>query len=229
MAIETASDLDFFFDTDEFGINADFSGSPVRGIIDNPRELIDLGIDAERVEFTCRTSDVQNVQEGASLTIDGVSLTVVDRDDDGTGITTLQLRKASPQSKLFSNNEDESVFFETDAFGITVTFTNPQLGAIVGILDTEDTEVDVGGNTIDAPVPILTCPTSVLVNVVEGSTLRHNSKDYRVKNRLDDGSGVTELELFEYNFLDTVDNFYRPDGISAYFQPDGESYYLRAS
>lgn len=227
MAIETSNDLDYFFD--EFAITADFSGTSVDGVIDNPRELIDLGIDAERVEFTCRSSDVQNVQEGASVTIDGVSLTVVDRDDDGTGITTLQLKKTTPTSKLFSNNEDETVFFETDTFSVDVTFTNPQLGTVSGILDMETSEVDLGENSIDAQVPVFTCPTSLLTNVVEGSLLNYGGVNYAVKNRLDDGSGVTDLELTLTDELALIDNYFRPDGISVYFRPDGESYYLRAS
>jgi len=231
MAIETAADLAYFFEDTEFGIDTVFTSPSlnVRGMIDNPREEIDLGIDAETITFTCVTSDIPNVKEGSTLTIDGVNLTVVDRQDDGTGITELQLSKTTPSTKLFANNEDESVFFETDVFSVTVNFTSPVLGEVVGILDTEVEELDVGGNTVTAEVPVLTVPTSLLVNVGEGSRLRYDSKHYQVKNRMDDGTGVTDLELFEYNFLDTVDNFYRPDGISVYFRPDGESYYLRAS
>lgn len=231
MAIETAADLAYFFEDTEFGIDAVFTSPSlnVRGMIDNPREEIALGIDAETIVFTCVTADIPGVEEGSTLTIDGVNLTVIDREDDGTGITELQLSKTTPSTKLFANNQDESVFFEIDTFSVTVLFTSPALGHIVGILDTEVEELDVGGSTVTAGVPILTVPTSLLVNVAEGSELRYNSKQYRVKNRMDDGTGVTDLELFEFNFLDTVDNFFRPDGISAYLQPDGESYYLRAS
>lgn len=231
MAIETAADLAYFFEDTEFGIDAVFTSPSlnVRGMIDNPREEIDLGIDAETITFTCVTADIPNVNEGSTLTIDGVDLTVIDRQDDGTGITELQLSKTTPSTKLFANNQDESVFFETDVFSVTVNFTSPVLGEVVGILDTEVEELDVGGNTVTAEVPILTVPTSLLVNVGEGSRLSYNSKHYQVKNRMDDGTGVTDLELFEFDPLDLIDNYYRPDGIGVYFQPDGESYYLRAS
>ena len=123
-------------------------------------------------------------------------------------------------------SNDLDFFFETDAFGVSVTFLTPNLGQVNGILDTEVNELDIG---IDAVVPVFTCKTASLVGVVEGSVLMLNSKRYEVKNRLDDGTGVTDLQLFEYDALGPIDNFYRPDGVSVYFRPDGQSYYLRAS
>lgn len=118
--------------------------------------------------------------------------------------------------------DDLANFF--DDFAVTVTFMDPALGQIKGILDTERNEIDIG---IDAIVPVLTTRTALLTGVGEGSRLRLNGLHYSVKNRMDDGTGVTDLELFEY--LDIVGNFFRPDGVSTFRRPDGIHFYLRAS
>ena len=121
-------------------------------------------------------------------------------------------------------SNDLDFFFETDAFGVSASFISPNLGQVNGILDTEVNELDIG---IDAVVPVFTCKTASLVGVVEGSLLVCQGETYQVKNRRDDGTGITDLELFLH--LDVISNFFRPDGVSIYFRPDGQSYYLRAS
>lgn len=117
--------------------------------------------------------------------------------------------------------DDLANFF--DDFAVTVTFMDPALGAIKGILDTERDQIDIG---IDAVVPVLTTRTGLLTGVGEGSRLRLNGTQYSVKNRMDDGTGVTSLELFEY--LGIVGNFFRPDGVSSFRRPNGIYFYLRA-
>lgn len=118
---------------------------------------------------------------------------------------------------------DLEFFFDTGSFGKTASIISPDLGDVNGILDKEVNELDIG---IDAEVPVFTAPTAQLLGVVEGSLLVCDGETYQVKNRRDDGTGITDLELFLH--LDVIFNFFRPDGESVYFRPDGESYYLRA-
>ena len=118
---------------------------------------------------------------------------------------------------------DLDYFFDTGDFGVAASFNSPAIGTVNGILDKEVNELEIG---IDAEVPVFTCKTSSLSGVVEGSLLVIDGETYQVKNRRDDGTGITDLELFLR--VDLIFNFFRPDGESVYFQPDGESFYLRA-
>lgn len=231
MAIETTTDLSQFFDTDDFALSVTFTDpalGTVRAMADNAVEEIDIGVLAENPILDCRTSDIVGVVEGSTLTIEGVTFTVLDRKDDGTGITTLELSKGDA-SVLFTNNFDESAFFETDTFAQTLTVLDPDLGAVQAIVDTDFEDVDVGGMMIEASHPIVFVNGTDISGVGEGSLVSMNGTRYQVRDRINDGTGMSSLQLKIANVLDLIDNFFRPDGVSAYFRPDGASYYLRAS
>lgn len=231
MAIETDSDLLRFFDTDDFALSVTFTDpalGTVRAMADNAVEEIDIGLLAENPILDCRTSDIVGVVEGSTLTIEGVTFTVLDRKDDGSGITTLELSKDNA-SVLFSNNFDESAFFETDTFAKSVTVLDPDLGAVNAIVDTDFEDVDVGGMMIEASHPIMFFNGADIGGVGEGSILSTNGTRYEVRDRIDDGTGMSTLQLKAFDVLATIDNFFRADGLSVFFRPDGASYYLRAS
>ena len=102
MAVETASELAVFFDTDDFGVAATYTpsgGSPatVNGIFDNAFFEVQSGgevsIAMEQPTFVCRTSEVPNATEGDALTVNTVAHTVRVVQVDGVGTTTLILEQ----------------------------------------------------------------------------------------------------------------------------------------
>ena len=93
---------------------------------------------------------------------------------------------------------DLAYFFETDDFGTSANFTSPALGSVNGIFDAETIEVELGGDVgVLAPQPTFKARTSDLTGVSEGSAVTISSTNYLVKNRMDDGTGTTELQREE--------------------------------
>ena len=84
-------------------------------------------------------------------------------------------------------------FFDPNDFGQTATFTSPLIGDIEGIFDSEDEVFDYVG-TVRAALTF-TASTDKLTGVSEGSTLTICGKSYAVRYPLDDGTGVTTLQL----------------------------------
>jgi len=101
MALETASDLASFFDTDAHGTSLSFtpdggSTSTINGIFNNEYELIDVGengVESTVPILTVRSSDVPGLVQGDSFVIDSVTYKSVIVRPDGTGITEIQLEK----------------------------------------------------------------------------------------------------------------------------------------
>lgn len=84
-------DLADFFDADEFGITATFSGGDVLGILD--RAYIETeDVAGYAPTFIAKTSDLSTVSVGDSVTIDSVVYDVAEIQPDGTGVTTLVLQ-----------------------------------------------------------------------------------------------------------------------------------------
>jgi len=93
MAIETAEDRLAYFDTDEFGSEASWSGATVRGLFeDGYSEVLDT--EGHAPTFTCRSADVTGIAHGDTLSIDSTSYTVRGVQPDGAGITLLILERA---------------------------------------------------------------------------------------------------------------------------------------
>ena len=101
MALESASDLASFFDTDAHGTSVTYtpsggSASTINGILNNEFELVDVGdvgVESEIPILTCRTSDVSSVAQGDTFVIDSVTYKSVIIRPDGTGITEIVLEK----------------------------------------------------------------------------------------------------------------------------------------
>lgn len=102
MAVETATELAIFFETDDFAVTATYTpagGSPtsIKGIFDNEFYEADAGgsvtFAIEQPRFTCASSDVASAVEGEAIVINAVSYTINVVQRDGTGVTMLILEK----------------------------------------------------------------------------------------------------------------------------------------
>ncbi|HEV2706247.1 MAG TPA: hypothetical protein VGV59_10010 [Pyrinomonadaceae bacterium] len=97
-----SENLTQFFDLDEFAVEATIktaAGATVRTvnvIFNTPQqavEVLDAGVEAGVPFVECRTSDLDGVTHKHTMTISSVVYRVVKIDDDGTGVSTVQLRK----------------------------------------------------------------------------------------------------------------------------------------
>jgi hypothetical protein len=101
MALETASDLASFFDTDSHGSVATYtpsggSASSINVIFNNEYILVDegeVGVNSTIPVITCRTSDVSSVAMNDTFVIDSVTYKSKIIRPDGTGVTEIQLEK----------------------------------------------------------------------------------------------------------------------------------------
>jgi hypothetical protein len=102
MAVETATELAVFFETNDFAVTATYtpfggSASSVSGIFDKEYLELDSGgsvaFAINQPRFVCATSFVANAAEGDSLAVSGKTYKVVVVQDDGTGTTTLVLEE----------------------------------------------------------------------------------------------------------------------------------------
>jgi hypothetical protein len=102
MAVETATELAVFFETDDFAVTASYtpsggSASDVKGIFDKEYLELDSGgtvaFAVNQPRFQCSTADVANAAEGDAITISGTNYIVRVVQDDGTGVTTLVIEE----------------------------------------------------------------------------------------------------------------------------------------
>jgi len=101
MAINLNDDILLLLDLDDFAVSATYdnflagASVSIKGIFDNETVPVEAGglttVHEQQPRFTCRTSDVSNVEEGDSLTIGSVEYKICAWVHDGTGVTTLQL------------------------------------------------------------------------------------------------------------------------------------------
>lgn len=99
MALETAQDLENFFDTETHGSTATVtingSGSSISVIINKEYFAIageSVDVDGTQPIVTCRSSDVTGVDTDDTITIDSVTYNIVNIQPDGTGVTVLILQ-----------------------------------------------------------------------------------------------------------------------------------------
>ena len=93
---------------------------------------------------------------------------------------------------------ERAVFFDTDDFGKSATFTDVSAGTsstIKGILDKESIEQTVGEAGLIEEVPIFICLSSDVSAATFNDTLVINSTTYYIKELLPDGTGVTRITL----------------------------------
>jgi|TARA_Y100000289_G_scaffold41463_1_gene41095 hypothetical protein len=99
MALETAQDLENFFDTETHGSTATVTingtGSSISVIINKEYFAIageSVDVDGTQPVVTCRSSDVTGIDTDDTITIDSVTYNIVNIQPDGTGITVLILQ-----------------------------------------------------------------------------------------------------------------------------------------
>lgn len=83
--------LDAYFA--DFGTTATVNGVSVQAIFD-AAYADPLGMAGNTPQLTVATADLPAVAVGQAVTVNSTSYTVVGIEPDGTGITTLQLRRA---------------------------------------------------------------------------------------------------------------------------------------
>ena len=100
MAVEGDTERAIFFSSDDFGSAATYtpsggSASTINGIFDKDYALAAIadgvGVGTNDPRFICRTSDVSSAANGDAIVVNSVTYTVRNVEDDGTGITTLEL------------------------------------------------------------------------------------------------------------------------------------------
>ncbi len=89
-------DLSVFFDASNgFAVNATVGGSTVPVIFDAVGQSALAGfVETAGPQCIAKSQDVATVVQGTAITINAVAYTVTGVEPDGTGLTTLQLRKA---------------------------------------------------------------------------------------------------------------------------------------
>ena len=99
MALETAQDLENFFDTETHGTSATVTingtGSSINVIINKEYFAIageSVDVDGTQPVVTCRSSDVSGIDTDDTITIDSVTYNIVNIQPDGTGVTVLILQ-----------------------------------------------------------------------------------------------------------------------------------------
>lgn len=91
------ADLDELFDTDEFAIEVTLTGgTKINGIFDDEFRGVNIQdgeIRTTAPQVLCKSSDVSGVALGNTVTINSIAYKVIERQPDGTGLTTLILSK----------------------------------------------------------------------------------------------------------------------------------------
>lgn len=102
MPVETSADRLIMLN--DFGVNVTYTvqnGSPVtiKGIFDNQFIEVDsggsVGFAVQEPRLHCRTEDVPNATEGDTFVVSGVTYLSRVVQDDGTGMTLMQLERQS--------------------------------------------------------------------------------------------------------------------------------------
>jgi hypothetical protein len=89
--------------------------------------------------------------------------------------------------------DDLSNIFDVDEFATAVTYNG---GTINGIFDNETVPIDAGGfAVVHQEQPRLTCRTVDLSSISEGQAMVINSVNYTIQAWIDDGTGVTVIQL----------------------------------
>ena len=101
MALESATDLANFFDTDAHGVAVTYtpaggSSKTVNVIFENQYILVDegeVGVNATIPVVTCKSSDVSGIAVDDTFLIDSVTYKVKVIRPDGTGVSEIQLEQ----------------------------------------------------------------------------------------------------------------------------------------
>jgi hypothetical protein len=84
--------LDIFFNSQEFAIDAVIEGRCVPGV-EGRTPISEGGVETQKTVFTCASAGVDQVRHGTLLRLEDRAYTVVGIRPDGMGFTTLILEK----------------------------------------------------------------------------------------------------------------------------------------
>ena len=96
------------------------------------------------------------------------------------------------------SDTERAIFFDSDDFASSATFTDVSSGTsstIKGIFDKESVEQAVGEAGLIEEVPVFTCKTSDVSDATFNDTLAIDGTTYYIKEILPDGTGVTRITL----------------------------------
>jgi hypothetical protein len=93
-------DIAQFFEENDFAVESVVkNGSTVirtiSVILNTPTQetaIFDAGVELNLPFVQCRTSDLAGVRHGFTMTISSVNYQIIAREDDGTGVSTVQLK-----------------------------------------------------------------------------------------------------------------------------------------
>ena len=101
-AVESATDLSDFFDADVFALATNYTvtgdrAAKVNGVFGEGHIAVNVGGQVQVAnaapQFQCATSDVSSADKGDAITVNSAAYTVVEVHPDGTGVTTLILKR----------------------------------------------------------------------------------------------------------------------------------------
>ncbi len=90
------SDLDVFFDADEFAVPVTYNSLTFNGIYDNTFAEDDQGeiqVDTLNPQIMVKSSDVTSLAKGDTMTVNSIAYKVRSIQPDGTGVTTIFLTR----------------------------------------------------------------------------------------------------------------------------------------
>ena len=93
---------------------------------------------------------------------------------------------------------ERAIYFDTDEFGTSATFTDVSAGTsstVKGIFDKESVEQSVGEAGIIEEVPVFTCQSSDVSDATFNDTFVIDTVTYYIKEIFPDGTGVTRFTL----------------------------------
>ena len=96
------------------------------------------------------------------------------------------------------SSTERAVFFEADGFGVSATYTpaGGSASTINGIFDDAFEPIDAGGFVaVASSSPVFHCQTSDVSAAAEGDALTVSGTNYTIRVVMDDGTGMTMLQL----------------------------------
>jgi hypothetical protein len=93
---------------------------------------------------------------------------------------------------------ERAIFFDTDDFAKSATFTDVSAGTsstVKGIFDKESVEQSVGEAGLIEEVPFFTCKSSDVSDATFNDTFVIDTVTYYIKEILPDGTGMTRFTL----------------------------------
>jgi hypothetical protein len=96
------------------------------------------------------------------------------------------------------SDTERTIFFDTDDFAQSATFTDVSASTsstVKGILDKESIEQSVGEAGLIEEVPVFTCKSSDVSDATFDDTFVIDTVTYYIKEILPDGTGMTRFTL----------------------------------